>query len=203
MTSSNRNSFCVTDHMCGEFNGTRWIPCTRASDAGLWCFFDLRLTKRVSKQSWGWWFETPSRPLWRHRDDESSGNQFSAKYIWIKKSWFSLKCVSKCHLQNVTYFYGSQRYQFFHTLPGTDVYSNDYHRWPLRDPKQPGLCQQTHRSLGDIRLYMAPYQAPGNKQAVQGNQGSLSGIKTGPAVSKCMMGRLNRKNISRDSGPSY
>ena len=24
------------------------------------------LNKRFSKQSWGWWFETPSRPLWRH-----------------------------------------------------------------------------------------------------------------------------------------
>ena len=24
------------------------------------------LNKRWSKQSWGWWFETPSRPLWRH-----------------------------------------------------------------------------------------------------------------------------------------
>ena len=30
-------------------------------------FFDLRLTKRLSKQWWGWWFETPSCPLWRHR----------------------------------------------------------------------------------------------------------------------------------------
>ena len=28
--------------------------------------FDLRLNKRLSKQSWGWWFETSSRPLWRH-----------------------------------------------------------------------------------------------------------------------------------------
>ena len=25
----------------------------------------LRLNKRLSKQSWGWWFETPSRSLWR------------------------------------------------------------------------------------------------------------------------------------------
>ena len=24
------------------------------------------LDKRLSKQSWGWWSETPSRPLWRH-----------------------------------------------------------------------------------------------------------------------------------------
>ena len=24
------------------------------------------LNKRLSKQSWGWWFETPSRSFWRH-----------------------------------------------------------------------------------------------------------------------------------------
>ena len=29
-------------------------------------FFDLCLNKRLSKQSWGWWFETPSRSLCRH-----------------------------------------------------------------------------------------------------------------------------------------
>ena len=29
-------------------------------------FFDLRMNKRLSKQSWGWWFEMPSHPLWRH-----------------------------------------------------------------------------------------------------------------------------------------
>ena len=27
---------------------------------------DLRLNKRLGKQWWGWWFETPSRPLLRH-----------------------------------------------------------------------------------------------------------------------------------------
>ena len=31
-------------------------------------FFDLRLNKRLRKQPWGWWFETLSRPLWRHRN---------------------------------------------------------------------------------------------------------------------------------------
>ena len=29
-------------------------------------FFDLRLNKRLSKQSRCWWFESPSRWLWRH-----------------------------------------------------------------------------------------------------------------------------------------
>ena len=28
-------------------------------------FFDLRLNKQLSKQWWGWWFETLSRVLWR------------------------------------------------------------------------------------------------------------------------------------------
>ena len=29
-------------------------------------FFDLCLNKRLSKQPWGWWYETPSHSLWRH-----------------------------------------------------------------------------------------------------------------------------------------
>ena len=40
-------------------------PHQKASDAELWCFFDLRLNKRLNKQSRGWWFETPSCSLWR------------------------------------------------------------------------------------------------------------------------------------------
>ena len=31
------------------------------------------LNKRFSKQSWGWWFETPSRSLWRHCNAEGYG----------------------------------------------------------------------------------------------------------------------------------
>ena len=44
----------------GEFP-SQW-PVTRSFDV----FFDLRLNKRLNKQSSGWWFETLSRPLWRH-----------------------------------------------------------------------------------------------------------------------------------------
>ena len=45
---------------------SRWIPHTKASDAGFDVFFDLRPNKRLIKQSWGWWFETRSLSLWRH-----------------------------------------------------------------------------------------------------------------------------------------
>ena len=47
---------------------SRWIPHTKASNAEFDVFFDPRLNKRLSKHSWGWWFKTPSRPLWRHRN---------------------------------------------------------------------------------------------------------------------------------------
>ena len=44
----------------GEFPTQR--PVTRSCDI----FFEMRLNKRLSKQSGGWWFETLSRPWWRH-----------------------------------------------------------------------------------------------------------------------------------------
>ena len=44
----------------GEFPSQR--PVTQSFDV----FFDLRLNKRLSKQSRRRWFETPSRSLWRH-----------------------------------------------------------------------------------------------------------------------------------------
>ena len=68
MTSSNGNIFRVTGPLCGEFTGPRWIPRAKANDAELWCFLWSVMNKRLSKQSWGWWFETPTHPLWRHRN---------------------------------------------------------------------------------------------------------------------------------------
>ena len=70
MTSSNKNIFRVTGYLCGKFTGHRRISRTKASNAELWGFFDLRLTRRLSKQWWGWWFETPSCPLWCHRNEK-------------------------------------------------------------------------------------------------------------------------------------
>ena len=65
MTSSNGNIFRVTGHLCGEFTGPGEFPPQRPVTRSFDVFFDLRLNKRLSKQSCGWWFETPSRPLWR------------------------------------------------------------------------------------------------------------------------------------------
>ena len=56
--------FHVTGPLCGEFTGPGGFhtqrPVTRSFDV----FFDLRLNKWLSKQPWGWWFETTSWSLW-------------------------------------------------------------------------------------------------------------------------------------------
>ena len=66
MTSSNGNIFCITSPLCGEFTSHRWIPLRKK---GQWTKKkDLRLNKQLIKQSWGWWFETPSCSSRRHCD---------------------------------------------------------------------------------------------------------------------------------------
>ena len=54
----------------------RGIPLTKASNAEFWCFL-----KRSSKQSWGWWFETTSRPTWCHF------NQNSFSRTWVNSRY--------------------------------------------------------------------------------------------------------------------
>ena len=73
MTSSNGNIFRVTGPLCGEFTGPGEFPTQRPVTRSFDVFFDLRLNKRLSKHSWGWWFETLSWSLWRHHNGESGG----------------------------------------------------------------------------------------------------------------------------------
>ena len=91
----------------GEFPAQR--PVTRSFDV----FFDLHPNKRLSKQWWGWWFETLSCPLWRHRNVIF---QKSVPLIHGNKIWSSiclqipLYLIVKGHqqarywLQNITRF---------------------------------------------------------------------------------------------------
>ena len=86
MTSSNGNIFRVTGHLCGAVTPNFDV------------FFDLRPKKLLSKQSWGWWFETPSRPLWRHRN---VGTSMHVRFGWTRewrdcmgRVWHYLKDIS-------------------------------------------------------------------------------------------------------------
>ena len=65
MTSSNGTDFRVTGPLCGEFTGPGEFPAQRPVTWSFYVFFDLRLNKWLSKQPWGWWFDTPPWSLWR------------------------------------------------------------------------------------------------------------------------------------------
>ena len=64
MSSSNGTIFCVIGPLCGEIPGPGEFHAQRAATRSFHVFFDLRLNKRLSKQPWGWWFQTPPWSLW-------------------------------------------------------------------------------------------------------------------------------------------
>ena len=59
----------------GEF------PSQRPETQSFEVYFDLCLNKRLSKQLWGWWFDTPSRPLWRHCIDLKMDREATQPYL--------------------------------------------------------------------------------------------------------------------------
>ena len=73
----------------GEFPAQR--PVTQSFDI----FFDLRPNKRLSKQSWGWWFETLSPSLWRHCNEWPM-----SRYDIIKLGTWWHQAVTPSHLLN-------------------------------------------------------------------------------------------------------
>ena len=80
--------------VAGEFPTQR--PVTRSFDV----YFDLRPNKRLSKQSWGWWFGTPSYPLWRHHNEiDSTGQQLAllttaANYLGLDIETININNIS-------------------------------------------------------------------------------------------------------------
>ena len=94
-TSSALLAICVGNSpVTGEFPVEK--PVTRSFDV----FFDLRLNKRLSKQSWGWWFETLSRPpLWRHCNGilhpEAGSGMGVTKAPFVNFSWSKIFDLAK------------------------------------------------------------------------------------------------------------
>ena len=66
----------------GEFPTQR--PVTRSFEV----FFDLRLNKRLNKQSWSWLFDTPSRSLWRNCNELPFSHMILAR-VFIFQKWLT------------------------------------------------------------------------------------------------------------------
>ena len=68
MTSSNGRFSELLALCAGNSPVTGECPSQRPMTPSFDIFFDLHLNKRLSKQSWRWWFEMSSRSLRRHRN---------------------------------------------------------------------------------------------------------------------------------------
>ena len=90
----------------GEFPSQR--PVTRRLDI----FFDNCLNTWVSKRKWDWWFETSSRPLWRHCNGWFRRYQMIISIV-IEKSFYCqhhyiqkfLNSYSELYLLSVVFSY--------------------------------------------------------------------------------------------------
>ena len=71
--------------------GNSPVPGEFLAQTPVTCKFDvfyLRLNKRLSKQSWCWWFETLSRPLWRHCNATNKCFRIKLWVVIIMRSYF-------------------------------------------------------------------------------------------------------------------
>ena len=87
--------------VCGEFTGHQRIPTQRPVTRSVDVFFDLRPNKRLSKQSWGWWFETQSRPFWRHCNDWPMSRVHVLLYVKSSWTWYQsniCRCSVNVHV---------------------------------------------------------------------------------------------------------
>ena len=76
-------TFSVLLAICvGNSPVTGEVPAQRPVTQSFDVFFDLRQNKRLSKQWWGWWFETLLHPLWRH-----------CHWVWCNYSGFHTKNI--------------------------------------------------------------------------------------------------------------
>ena len=101
MTSSNGNIFRVTGPLSGPGEFPTQRPVTRSLDV----FFDLHLNKRLSKQPWGWWFETLSWSLWRHCNVCDVCNIAVPNNPFVRKKVFCLckrQWVHHCDLSDLS-----------------------------------------------------------------------------------------------------
>ena len=92
-------AICVGNSpVTGEFPTQR--PVTLSFDV----FFDLCLNKCLSKQSWGWWFEMSSCPLWRHCNDQPGPRD--VKCTLYSQAGYSIYGLLPWFLDQITGGYG-------------------------------------------------------------------------------------------------
>ena len=121
----------------GKFPAQR--PVTRSFDV----FFDFRLNKRLSKQSLGWWSETPPRSLWRqcngilcrfhcHLMEGTSTYLIVLHTYWRHRrlmddalNWWC--CIFTLRVPNAS---SSCQYTYIHSFRSGNLWKESTNTWP-------------------------------------------------------------------------
>ena len=80
-----------------EFTASGEFPTQRPVARSFDVFLYLRLNKRLSKQPWGWWFETPSWSLWRHRNVSPHSSLWNPKQKTVQCNTTEMSCPCPIH----------------------------------------------------------------------------------------------------------
>ena len=139
-------------------------PVTRSFDI----FFDLRLNKRLSKQSICRWFETPSRSLWRHCNDRAyvpitrkrivNGMDSRDKDVWmfllcpVLPYWWGISGTFDIHITNIGMHHICMQWH-----AGTIL-----RQWRLLDKHDVSLHEKALRITGPFvgRIHRSPVVSP-------------------------------------------
>ena len=125
----------------GEFSSPH-----KASDTELWHFLWYVLNKRLSKQSWAWWLETPSRSLWSHihcflvcftntpplhscpnsMEVNLVGNKSQKGHSKANRNKMSASTIMKCVVQ--------VRYVLMLTVPSVNIYGRQHLHSSISQP---------------------------------------------------------------------
>ena len=109
MTSSNGNIPVQLALCAGEFTGPGEFPTQRPVTRNYDVFFVLRSNWRLSKQSSGWWFETPSWSLWRHCNEQGKP--------WCSAGYCTqINFLQNTHIKTRPFGRGMAYHVFVHTL---------------------------------------------------------------------------------------
>ena len=88
--------------LAGNSPITDEFPSQRSVTRSVEVFFDLRLNKRLSKQSYGWWLETSLRSLWGHFNAKwSSLHLYESSDIFLLSVDIYHVELDGCHFDNL------------------------------------------------------------------------------------------------------
>ena len=165
MTSSNGENFSVTGPLCREFTGHQWILSERPVTRNFDVFFDLRLNKRLNKQSRRRWFATHS--LWRHCNAISIRNAYFRNLVFQKIHFefctrsimILLCCIGIFHDDVIRWKHFPRYWPFVRGIHRPPVNSPHKCQWSraLMFSLICALNKRLSKQAGDLRRHRANY----------------------------------------------